>query len=512
MKILYFISSSAFLLASHWPATAAIESSEEAAAFVPTRISYRDLNSVLQEDGDDKALIAKSLQVTLQKVGLFSITDIPLFGKEKPETLKSLPACVNSLLRCSELFRGSATRHVLPDGTIRKTIATTGDQRSLLLGDDDVSVPEQCAPLQQVSGAFRDTVAEVTRTVGMVLLRLLNDNYTSLEPRVWNQARDKSYNIAEVVTYGEHLEHFHVYEKPTRNKDDDTKSTLDWHTDQGLMLVFSPGTSNGEPTQEDFYIQLANGQEVSVRFETKDELVVMLGDGVNQYVNNMMNQDEHFFRAVPHRLSVRDGICERVWYGRMVLPPADAVHPFHKRTFGDLRQELISRPQESLGCSSGSASLLAAHERSLQDHNGTAQVQNSTKQAITEDTCNNETEFFCWHRCMNYTELVSPTACEAVVTSDAPHEVACHNPDTNELWPGTHDPDFELGCVDSMVVAAFQQNASMDPDIPEDSHNDQGSSSDSSNDGKGGTGASSGSVASSLTSAVVVILGSMFCF
>jgi hypothetical protein len=241
MKILHFISIwSTFLLASSWPFTAAFDRSEEAAAFVPTRLSYRDLQKVLEEDRDDNALIVRSLQLTLQKVGLFSITDIPLFGNEKPETFESLPACVNALLQRSKEFRGSAARHVFPDGTIRKTIATTGDQRSLLLVDA-VTTPKQCAPLQQVSGAFRDTVAEVARTVGMVLLRLVNDNEASLGPLVWNQARDKSYNIAELVTTGEHLEHFHVYDKPTTNKDNqNAKSTLDWHTDQGLMLIFSP--------------------------------------------------------------------------------------------------------------------------------------------------------------------------------------------------------------------------------------------------------------------------------
>jgi hypothetical protein len=230
----------------------------------------------------------------------------------------------------------------------------------------------------------------------------------------------------------------------------------------------------------------------------------MLGDGVNQYASSMMTQDEHLFRAVPHRLSVQSGSGERVWYGRMVLPPSDAVHPLHQRTFGDLRQELIANPQESLGCSSGFASLVAARERSLQ----TDQVKNSTAgQATAEEMCNNDAQFYCWHRCMNYTELVSPTACEAVATSDAPHEVACHNHDTNELWPGTHDPDYELGCVASSVVAAFKQNASIDhdDDHPQDHDHDHDHDHDENNtsygsdDGKGGT-------------AAAVLLGSLFCF
>lgn len=519
MKILYFISSSVVLLASSWPTTAAIGSPEEAAAFVPTRISYQDLYNVLEEDRDDNVLIVKSLQSALHKVGLFSITDIPLFGKEKPETLQSLPACVNALLQRSEEFRGSAARHVFPDGTIRKTIATTGDQRSLLLPKDATNIPEPCASLQQVSGAFRDTLAEVTGTVGRILLRLINDNQASSEPLAWNQARDKSYNMADLVTYGEHLEHFHVYEKPTSNNDDqDAQATLDWHTDQGMMLIFSPGTRNGEPSQEDFYIQLANGEAVSVRFDTKDELVVMLGEGVNQYANkNMMNQEEHSFRAVPHRLSVQSGSGERVWYGRMVLPPSDAVHPLYQRTFGDLRQEMMARPQqqESLGCRSGSTSLAAAHERYLQED------RSGTHPDVTEESCQPDTQFFCWHRCMNYTELVSPTACEAVTASDAPHEVACHNHETKELWAGTHDSDFELGCVDSMLVSAFQKNASAATEQPqvddhgEDDHDHQATS--GAQDSGKATSTPSGSVrlvggTASLTIAAAVLLGSKFFF
>jgi hypothetical protein len=558
MKILYFISTcSTLLLASSLPttvATGSTRSTEEAPVFVPTRISYQDLQNVLEEeDSDDNNVVL--VRKALQNVGLFSITDIPLFGKEKPETLESLPACVNALLllqQKEEKFRGNnAARHVFPDGTIRKTIATTGDQHSLLLlnnNDDASGIPESCEPLQQVSGAFRDTVAEVTRTVGMILLRLLNDNHnnnkassSAEESLVWNQARDKAYNIADLVTFGEHLEHFHVYEKTStttrNNKDDDqdtNKSTLDWHTDQGLMLIFTPGTTikNGEPSQNDFYIQLANGQAVSVSFDIKDELVVMLGEGIHHYStssrNNMMlnPKDENSFRAVLHRLSVRSGNGERVWYGRMVLPPSDAVHPLHQRTFGDLRQEMMTaHPHEKsfLGCSSNSGSTsslsLAAYERYLE-----------TQDITEEESCNPDTQFFCWHRCMNYTELVSPTACEAVTTSDAPQEVACHNPDTKELWPETHDPDFELGCVDSMIVAAFHQqknNASTtsppkDPSQEEvvvvDGEDDHDSDHHDESEKEGPTAPSSGFVVrlvdgtASLTTATAVLWGSSFLF
>jgi hypothetical protein len=69
---------------------------------------------------------------------------------------------------------------------------------------------------------------------------------------------------------------------------DQPNATIEWHTDQGLFLVFTPGVfadstaedsaSNLLDTTEGFYIELADGTYFPVKLDIQDNLVIMLGD------------------------------------------------------------------------------------------------------------------------------------------------------------------------------------------------------------------------------------------
>ena len=409
--------------------------------FTPPRVTYQELLNF--QKGDDTSTKLFSI---VEEIGLFSITDIPLFAREKPETLGALPACVDALLSTGVTdVAAAAAQHAFADGTIRKTIATSS-QESDSATWNTMKTLQECQQLQESSGAFRDTVAEVTRTVGNVLSSLLD----APAPLLMDSNGVDSYSLEEIVTHGDHLEHFHVYSKPQQLRATQAEkakaNTIDWHTDQGLLLVFSPGMVQGQPSQNDFHIQLVNGQAVAVTFDVQDELVVMLGDGVHQYINKAGKSSHSVkqltLRSVPHALQMASTTTTngqeetRVWYGRMVLPPSTAVHPVHHQTFGQLRRDLIAKSptDHGLGCSSA---VINHPERQLQD--------------ITEDSCSPDTQSFCWHRCMNYTETVSPDAC---VAADASHEVACINAE-RELWGGDHNPDFSLGCI-NVALASVQ--------------------------------------------------------
>jgi hypothetical protein len=117
-----------------------------------------------------------------------------------------------------------------------------------------------------------------------------------------------------------------------------------------------------------------------VQFDSQDDLVFLLGDGIHQMMNGENGNMEsclNKFRATPHALSMplHQQDQSRVWYGRMVLPPATAIHPKHDQTFGFLRQMLIEEsttttgiPNKeimSLGCSGGSS---AGHGGSQYGH------------------------------------------------------------------------------------------------------------------------------------------------
>ena len=85
------------------------------------------------------------------------------------------------------------------------------------------------------------------------------------------------------------LEHFHVYQTQENATTDISEPTLDWHTDQGLLLIFSPGVLLSEDSTrippQDFFIRLPDGSPRAVQFTRKDELVILLGEGIEQYVN-----------------------------------------------------------------------------------------------------------------------------------------------------------------------------------------------------------------------------------
>ena len=84
--------------------------------------------------------------------------------------------------------------------------------------------------------------------------------------------------LADVVEYGEYLEHFHSYQKLSDDDDDGGYScaaaaTIDLHTDQGLFLAFTPGRmmTSGELTNG-FFIETQDGSIQQVEFSESDDL------------------------------------------------------------------------------------------------------------------------------------------------------------------------------------------------------------------------------------------------
>lgn len=372
-----------------------VASSAAATTFSPSRISYASLAGRNPQD-------SKILLEALQDVGMISITDIPSFPKK--ETLASLPECIKAAETASE--------HTFPDGTRRRTLAThsvAGDMEVMMHNSDDDNVA--CKTFDEKGLSFRKSVADVTKAFATHLSDLLD----ATKPVLSSSNGEQDFTFAEVVESGEHLEHFHSYQAPALPVK--SVETIEWHTDQGLALVFTPGLINGQPT-EGFYVQLKDGSTAMVQFDEQDDLVIMLGDGVNQYVNTALETTSSL-RSVPHALRMPATTEPRVWYGLMVLPPADAVHPVHQETFGDLRQSMIDKESLALGCSS------------------TLQARQLEEISCEEDT------FFCWHRCFNHTDEVSPEAC-----AEQGLDLACINAE-RKLWTeDLHDKQFGPGCVD----------------------------------------------------------------
>ena len=93
--------------------------------------------------------------------------------------------------------------------------------------------------------------------------------------------------------------------------------------------------SSSSLSTNDVMIETGDGKRASLNLH-EDDLVIMLGDGINQIVNLI---NSFTFHATLHavRVSPQSSKHEsRVWYGRMVLPPTDAIHPKDSPvTFGE---------------------------------------------------------------------------------------------------------------------------------------------------------------------------------
>jgi hypothetical protein len=370
------------------------------AAISPTRVSYEAVVNHLDAD---------RLLHALQTVGIVSITNVPDLRKQA--LLQSLPECIKAV----------GVKTAFADGTVRRTIATHS-QGSEMWEATSTGDEESCDSFESQNVAFRAVVGQVVNDFGSFL-----EGALSLETTLLQHAtiKEKSFSLMDIVHEGDHLEHFHAYYTSSMHDSTLNVTTIDWHVDQGLLLAFSPGQSNGRPT-DGFYIQLDDGSTEMVHFNEEDDLVFFFGDGVNQIINPVLiSEGKSPMRVLPHTLRMPKLKEERLWYGRMVLAPADALHPVHGKSFGFIRDNMIKKDEDflSIGCSSsGVARLLHV------DPN--------------PPVCNNATSSYCWHSCMNYTDYgASPKIC-----AKKKMLFGCMNA-TGALWNlATHDPTMKLTC------------------------------------------------------------------
>jgi len=377
------------------------------AAFHPHQISYHELvDEASFNQGAQETLVE-----ALTQVGMIAVTNVD--GLNKHAVLGSLQPCAKKSALTKE--------QVLNDGTRRLTLAThsvPNGQQSMQHEHTD------CESFDAVSEAFREKTAEVTHSFGKRLASILS--LDSNEPLLRTQAGFAFDKIDDVIESGHHLEHFAAYQQDEATVKEGESKTIDLHTDQGLFIVFTPahwvkGSSTLETTGG-FWIQLPDGTQTEVQFSPEDDLVIMLGDGINQIVNPRL---ESKLRVTPHSVKIpsNEQADARTWYGRMVLPPFSAVHPQQGKTFEELRSLMVDEENEdspsALGCSPSAAA------RQLE----TTECEEGTT--------------LCWHRCMSHEEAgVSEAIC-----ADKGLDLKCINPRL-QLWNEKHG-DFYPGCVDA---------------------------------------------------------------
>lgn len=269
----------------------------------------------------------------LTSEGVVSITDIPQFADMKKSVMTWLHSCI--------IDQGSDAAHVLKtiekDGTIRRTFGSktmpgpNGQMDFMLKSSAEEALSPSCVKFSENLNDFRSKVGEVTKAFAERLTAEMGNSYTM--PIMTTEDGEGSFEtIADIVSSGEHLEHFHSYQKVEDPERKDaslrsrTEQTIELHTDQGFFIAFAPGlmvthTTEGKPDLESdlyetegFYIEKADGSTAHVHFSADDDLVFMMGDGANQYVNPMIT-NSRTLRAVPHSVSLNahEDNLSRAW-------------------------------------------------------------------------------------------------------------------------------------------------------------------------------------------------------
>ena len=155
-----------------------------------------------------------------------------------------------------------------------------------------------CEHFKSHLSLFRSTVDSVTKLFAHQLSSEMGMSLPQplLRSSTPTAAGNHYKDIAQVVVGGVHLEHFHSYQKEkgdrttttTEKVDHDGGSTIAFHTDQGFFIAFTPGLVVSSTNEQElklsdgFYIQDRNGDRVQMKFTGVDDLVFMMGDGVNQ--------------------------------------------------------------------------------------------------------------------------------------------------------------------------------------------------------------------------------------
>ena len=361
------------------------------ANFSPKVIDYKDI-----ELGREAAAFAESgaedtLMDELCHVGLVAVRGIPGYANAREHALSSLPGCA--------LQVGSSARSsTFPDGTKRTTLASAttlkGGMLPFQMTEAQKASPE-CRAFFKSSKQLRDIVSKASDAFAL----RLDQVWQSQERRIESASGEKYGSIKEFLAAGDKLEHFHVYEKKASRSENG--ETVEMHTDQGMFIAFSRPLviRDREPSSiraGELSIKLMDGTAEKVAFDGLDDaLFFMLGDGVNEYLNPAF--EGAALRATPHTLSIplsQGESITRAFYGRMFLPPQDAVNRNKGLTAGELRRLVGDATSGNdanlaLGCSGG----MYARE-------------------LSESACPNNT-MFCWHRCMDFPSDANPEICKA---------------------------------------------------------------------------------------------------
>ena len=283
---------SAILLSS----VAATSTGSKKSPFTPARIHYDDILN-------ERFSLLDALE---DSSGIVSMTNLPEnFASIKKEVMGNLHSCLLDQQQQEGEGESVVAEESFPDGTVRRTLATatTTEEGPLRLKLDKTSSSSStaCQSFEKNLEHFRSIANQATNRFAKALSQEMEPYLSKpLLTKKGDSDPMTSYDtIEDLVANGEQLEHFHSYQKIERigeeyddEGDEKKMATIDLHADQGFFIAFTPGMmmspsnkDNKAASSDGFYIveEDSNNTPIHVNFDVDtDDLVFMLGDGVNQ--------------------------------------------------------------------------------------------------------------------------------------------------------------------------------------------------------------------------------------
>jgi hypothetical protein len=338
------------------------QSSVEISSYTLPEVAYPDLL------GLEKSAV-NELVKQLTTVGAVQISGIPKFERARKEALEDAAECLK------KQDDKTVGKRLMDDGSLRLTSAAASSDG--LRGPMSNECGENAYKLRSI-------IDSVTRQAFLAL-----DSSIDMKENEKIMSPDYS-TYSDLIAHGNHLEHLHAYfpssssrsnnvnkegnaASSTGNAEEAKKAsssmTMDFHTDNGLMIAMTtgyyqiPSTSSASLSSKNgLYMILPDGKKVKAMM-SDSSLILLVGEGGMNWFAPVL--DGKPLRAVPHALIVdlpgaaagaaaeglEGGVNSRSWFGKMLLPPGNAYLVKEKMTYEEYHK-LETSPQYSASSSS----------------------------------------------------------------------------------------------------------------------------------------------------------------
>ncbi|OUS49580.1 hypothetical protein BE221DRAFT_188880 [Ostreococcus tauri] len=196
------------------------------------------------------------------------------------------------------------------------------------------------------------------------------------------------------------LDHFHAYRAPSTAHDADDVEGKHAHTDVGVAIVMTPALILGEKRAAGGSRGLFVGD---IEPDLPDDgMVVMLGEAARAWAPGLSPELRRLIKVPTHAMKLTG---ERAWFGRMVLPQKDHVHPTIDMSFGTwhtgaMKVAMSSNAEAESARWAAVACPSPAHEESAASDS--LVTQTSRRRLLADEgSCTALGQKYCWHACQD---------------------------------------------------------------------------------------------------------------